>query len=201
MRSPALLAAALLALALPATADAHRNHHHHRHHHHAPSARHATARAAEHCPDADLVPAPGNLGRVRAAIVCLHNEIRAGHGLPRLDENGRLRRTAAGHSSDMVRRGYFDHTTPGGVTMVDRIRHSGFVRPDRAWMIGENLEWGTGGLATPRGAMDAWMNSPEHRDNILERRYRRVGVGVSLGTPEDGGEPGATYTVDFGAIG
>ena len=189
-RSLAVLAAALLAAAVPATADARGRHH----------PRTAIARAAQHCANADLAPAPGNLAAVRAAILCLHNEIRAQHGLSRLGEDGRLRRAAAGHSSDMVAAGYFAHTALSGATMVDRIQHSGYIRPRRAWLVGENLEWGTGHLSTPRGAMQAWMDSAPHRANVLRRGYRELGVGVSLGTPGHGGEPGATYTVDFGAI-
>jgi uncharacterized protein YkwD len=84
--------------------------------------------------------------------------------------------------------------------MVDRILHSGYVRPDRGWMIGENLEWGTGRLATPRGAMRAWMDSPGHRANVLKPGYDELGVGISLGTPTAANPTGATYTVDFGTI-
>ena len=158
----------------------------------------AKVRAADRdCPNADLVPAPGNLSAVRAAVLCLHNKVRAQRGLPPLREDGDLRQAAAGHSSDMVDRGYFEHTTPSGRTMVDRIVGAGYVRANAGWMLGENLEWGTGSLATPRGAVKAWLNSPPHRANLLKRGYREVGVGVALGVPT-GGERGATYTVDFG---
>jgi hypothetical protein len=47
--------------------------------------------------------------------------------------------------------------------------------------------------------MVAWMNSPEHRDNILEPDYDEVGIGVVPGTPGDTSW-GATYTTDFGAV-
>jgi hypothetical protein len=47
--------------------------------------------------------------------------------------------------------------------------------------------------------MVAWMNSPEHRDNILEPEYDEVGIGVVPGTPGDTSW-GATYTTDFGAV-
>ena len=198
--------AALLALAVPASADAgsgymaqrvaianigpatHGNGH---------LARARSSQSRE-CADADLVPAPGNLARIRAAVLCLHNQIRAQHDLPLLHEQNRLRRAAAGHSSDMVDRGYFEHTTPGGRTMVERIVGAGYVRASAGWLLGENLEWGTGRLATPRGAVRAWLDSPPHRANLLKRGYRDVGIGVSLGVPV-GNDPGATYTVDFGA--
>ena len=155
------------------------------------------ARAAQACPDADLQPAPGNLGRIRAAILCLHNQIRAEHHLPRLRENKRLRNAAVGHSRDMVRTHYFEHTSPSGRTMVDRILAARYVRADQGWTLGENLEWGTGSLATPRGAMDAWMRSPGHRSNLLGRSFRELGVGVVIGVPVSDAT-GATYTVDFG---
>jgi uncharacterized protein YkwD len=193
------LAAAALALALPATAAARDEYMAKR----VPLAHAAgtKARSAQGCANADLVPNAGNLPAIRTAIVCLHNQIRAEHGLAQLGTDARLRKAALGHSADMAGRDYFEHTSPGGETMVDRLEQSGYVRPNRGWMVGENLEWGTGSLATPRGAMKAWMNSAGHRANILRGGYRELGVGIALGTPQSGLSGGATYTVDFGAIG
>lgn len=192
---------AIAALAVPASADAgfaakrvamaHIAPTSPRHHH---GARLAGLNA---CPDADLMPARSDLGRIRAAVLCLHNQVRAQHGLPVLHDASRLRQAASAHSADMVDHRYFEHTTPGGRTMVDRILAAGYVRANAGWMLGENLEWGTGSLATPRGAVQAWLNSPEHRANLLRRGYREVGIGVAVGVPT-GGSPGATYTVDFG---
>jgi uncharacterized protein YkwD len=157
-----------------------------------------SARAAqEGCADADLQPAAGNLDEIRDAVLCLHNEIRARHDLPLLRENPRLRRAAAGHSEDMVSRRFFEHTAPGGVTMVDRILRVRYARADQGWAFGENLAWGTGRLGTPRGVMQAWMDSPGHRANVLRRAYRELGIGVVTGIPS-GADGGATYTADFG---
>jgi uncharacterized protein YkwD len=178
----ALLAAAL---AGPAAAGADAKHRPHR------------AKAAQECADADLEPTADNLGRIRGAILCLHNKIRSEHNLPLLREHKRLRKAALGHSRDMVRDRYFEHTTPQGQTMVDRILRARYVREDQGWALGENLEWGTGALATPRGAMDAWMESPGHRANILKGSFREMGVGVVLGVPVSNAD-GATFTVDFG---
>ncbi|MGH2949583.1 MAG: CAP domain-containing protein, partial [Solirubrobacteraceae bacterium] len=155
------------------------------------------ARAAQECADADLEPTPDNLARVRSAILCLHNQVRARDGLPAMRENARLRRAALGHSRAMVADGFFEHTTPRGVTMVDRIMRARYVRRDQGWALGENLAWGTGSLATARGAVQAWMDSPGHRANILKRSYRELGVGVVVGVPVSDAA-GATYTVDFG---
>jgi uncharacterized protein YkwD len=158
----------------------------------------AEAQAAQECADADLEATNENLGRIRSAILCLHNQIRAENDLPALRENKRLRKAALGHSKDMVKDGFFEHTTPEGVTMVDRILKAKYVGEDEGWVLGENLAWGTGSLGTPRGAVDAWMDSPGHRANVLKKAYREMGVGVVVGVPVSDAA-GATYTVDFGA--
>jgi len=184
------LALVAAALAAPSVADAK----------HRPGNPHkVVARAAQSCPDADLEPAAGNLGRIRAAILCLHNQIRAQNHLPLLREHKRLRKAAVGHSRDMVRAHYFEHTSPSGRTMVDRILAARYVREDQGWALGENLEWGTGSLATPRGALEAWMRSPGHRANILQRSFREMGVGVVVAVPVSDAR-GATYTIDFGRV-
>jgi uncharacterized protein YkwD len=158
------------------------------------------ARAAEQpCADADLMPTAGNGDAVRGAILCLHNQIRAQRGLPLLHENPRLRRAADAHSQDMVDNRFFEHTTPSGVTMVQRILRARYASNRVGWSFGENLAWGTGSLSTPRGVVDAWMASAGHRANILKRSYREIGIGVVTGIPS-GGHDGATYTADFGVI-
>jgi uncharacterized protein YkwD len=163
------------------------------------SAVHRAHKAQAGCADADLAPDGANDDRIRAAILCLHNEIRAEHHLPALKANVRLRDAAEGHSQNMVSRGFFDHTTPTGVTMVDRILHTRYTNRNQAWTLGENLAWATGTMATPRGVVKMWMNSPGHRANILKRAYREIGVGVVVGTPM-GSRSGATYTTDFGVV-
>jgi uncharacterized protein YkwD len=155
------------------------------------------ARAAQDCANVDLEATKDNLGQIREAILCLHNKIRAEHDLPALRENKRLRKAAVGHSKDMVKDRFFEHTTPEGTTMVDRILRAKYVREDEGWALGENLAWGTGSFGTPRGAVDAWMNSPGHRANLLRRTYRDVGIGIVLGVPVSDAA-GTTYTVDFG---
>jgi uncharacterized protein YkwD len=42
------------------------------------------------------------------------------------------------------------------------------------------------------------MNSPGHRANILERRYREVGIGVATGAPRGSWDAAATYATEFG---
>jgi uncharacterized protein YkwD len=158
----------------------------------------AKAHASQDCGNTDVLPTADNLAQIRAAVLCLHNQTRAAKGLPLLRENAKLDKAALGHSDDMVSEGYFDHTTPGGTSFVDRILAAGYVKRDSGWVLGENLAWGTGDLSTPDGVMTSWMNSPGHKANILKRAYREVGIGIKLGVPSDG-TVGATYTLDFGA--
>ena len=160
----------------------------------------APARAAQQgCENADITPTDANEPAVREAVLCLHNEIRAERGLPALRQDARLRRAAVAHSDDMVARRFFEHTTPAGVTMVDRIMASRYASRDVGWSLGENLAWGTGRLATPRSIMRAWMDSPGHRANIVKRTYREIGIGIVTGVPTSGAA-GATYTADFGMV-
>jgi uncharacterized protein YkwD len=149
------------------------------------------------CANTDITPTADNLELVRAAILCLHNQVRAQNGLPALKDNAKLRRAALGHSADMVDEGYFDHTEPSGDTFVDRILGAGYAKKTDGWTLGENLAWGTGALSTPAAVMNAWMISPGHKANILKKAYHEVGIGIRLGVPSDG-DVGATVTADFG---
>jgi uncharacterized protein YkwD len=177
-----VLPAALAAFALAAPASA-------------PAA--VSRAAASHCANTQVLPTRSNLRIVRAALLCLHNQIRAQHGLPALKANGKLVKAALGHSASMVRRRYFDHTDPNGRTFVARILGAGYASRRQGWALGENIGWGTGRLATPAAIMSAWMKSPGHRANILERSYREIGIGIKLGVPTTA-RSGATFTVDFG---
>ena len=145
-------------------------------------------------------PNRANLEVVRSAVLCLHNAERARHGLPRLSESSRLRRAAERHSSHMVNAHFFDHTSPGGTTMVDRIRRTGYTSGAGGWSLGENIGWGSGRLATAAQIQRAWMKSPGHRSNILKRSFRQIGIGIETGLPVrlSASQSGATYTTDFG---
>ena len=162
----------------------------------APSASRAHAATAV-CPGANTVPTAENLGAVRAAIDCLHSRIRAQHGLPLLVESNRLGRAATAHSADMVAHRYFEHTTPSGTTLLDRLIGGSYLRGSQNWSLGENLAWGTGTQSTAASIMRGWMASPGHRANILRRDYRELGVGIVAAVPSDG-TAGATFTADFG---
>jgi uncharacterized protein YkwD len=157
-------------------------------------------KAAQACANTDLKPTRANLELVRDAILCLHNRERLGRGLPKLKENPKLRRAAERHSDNMVSASFFDHTSPGGSTMLSRVRKTGYTRGARSWALGENIAWGSGGLATAAQIHRSWMNSAGHRANILQRSFREIGIGVETGLPVrlSAAQSGATYTTDFG---
>lgn len=149
------------------------------------------------CANADARPSDANLPAIRRATLCLLNVERRARGRAPLRFNRALAQAANGFALQMVQRQFFDHVSPAGTTLVQRIRLTSYLGHVARWSIGENLAWGGGELATPGETMRAWMNSAAHRRNILDRRFREVGVGVALGTPT-GRESGATYATEFG---
>ena len=58
-------------------------------------------------------------------------------------------------------------------------------------LTAQNIGYGTGPNATPAGIVQAWMLSPHHRDNLLDRAYTEVGIGIAPGAPSATDEPGA----------
>jgi uncharacterized protein YkwD len=172
-RARALLATvATLAVALGAATDSR-----------AASCASASASAAS-------VPAP----TAGAAVRCLVNAERTSRGLPALAPSDRLSAAAGAHSADMVARRFFDHVSPGGATLTDRVRRAGY--PGRT--LGEDIGWGTYELGSPAAIVRAWMHSPPHRAVILSPRFREIGVGIALGTPTEPTTDGAVYVLDLG---
>jgi uncharacterized protein YkwD len=151
------------------------------------------------CPGTDARPGSVSVGSFRASTLCLLNRERRARGMRKLRTNKRLGRAARGHASDMAQRDYFAHDSLSGQSFTDRIRHTGYLSHARSWTVGENLAWGTGHKGSPREIVVAWMNSPEHRANILQRRFREIGIGVVGGAPQGNAQGGATYATDFGA--
>jgi uncharacterized protein YkwD len=155
--------------------------------------------SASACADTDLLPAADTLGRVAASTLCLLNEERAAAGLRPVVENAALTRASRDYSQLMVDQRFFAHESPDGTDVVDRVTSAGYLRANEGgWVVGENLAWAQGVLASPRKVVQAWMNSAGHRRNILSADYKEIGLGIVLGTPYPG-PAGATFTTDFGA--
>ena len=136
-------------------------------------------------------------GQARKAVLCLVNRERDEHGLPSLDRNRKLQKAAQRHNDRMDGTGCFSHQCPGEPALDARLDDylSGGLS---GWGIGENVAWGSGDTATPQAIVQAWMNSPGHRANILSRDWREIGVGFSPGSPSSGNALAGIYTTDFG---
>jgi uncharacterized protein YkwD len=155
------------------------------------------------CQNTQLTPEPVNLELARNAVFCLVNRVRAEHAETPLIRNAQLEQAAEGHGAEMISVDYFEHISPTGETPVDRIRLTGYIPgPQVGYVIGENLAWGTLSLSTPQAIVEAWVASPKHLANILEGQYRETGIGVVPSVPAElsGGQPGATYSQEFGVI-
>ena len=153
------------------------------------------------CPHADEVPTAATVTQARVATLCLLNRERATHGRGALRANLALRGAAASFSQAMVAHDFFDHVSPGGSTVVSRVRRTSYLDSARSWMLGENIAWGSGSLSTPAKTVDAWMHSAGHRRNILAKGFDHIGIGIALGAPVPlpAAQPAATYTTDFGS--
>jgi uncharacterized protein YkwD len=158
---------------------------------------------ATRCENTELTPEAGNLGLIRAAVLCLVNVKRAQNGESPLRLSAQLGQAAEGHDHELISADYFAHVSPSGLTPVDRVRGTGYI-PGRSvgYVIGENLAWGTYGLSTPAAIVSAWIASPGHLANILESQYTETGISVLAQVPPSlaNGAPGATYAQEFGVI-
>ena len=155
-----------------------------------------SAAMARACPGANLAPTVVHAAQVRRATLCLLNRQRVRHGLRRLRLHRSLGNAATRYARLMVAKHFFNHVSPGGSTMTQRIERTRYLRHTRAWSLGENLAWGAGSSATPARIVNAWMHSAGHRANILDDSYREIGIGIALGSPVGGS--GATYVNEFG---
>jgi uncharacterized protein YkwD len=156
----------------------------------------ALVQDADGCPHSGAVPRPDDIELTRAAILCLLTQERAKHGLPPLRHNAILEDASQRHSEDMAARDFFAHDTPEGLTPAQRMTAAGY--PPGGVSVGENLYWGEQALATPVEAVDGWMHSPGHRENILRPQFAEVGVGVAYEAPIPSHGRSAVYTTDFG---
>ncbi|MDP9297018.1 MAG: CAP domain-containing protein [Actinomycetota bacterium] len=99
-------------------------------------------------------------------MLALTNRSRAAHGVPRLKLNSHLSDVAKRHSRSMASQGTLFHTA----NVPHELRHYHWS----TW--GENVGMTSGTLGD---LQDAFMKSPVHRENILNRKFTHVGIGVA----------------------
>lgn len=113
-------------------------------------------------------------------IALLVNKERIYYGLSPLKVDDQLATAANNKSKDMMSRSYFEHYAYG-LTPWDFIHNSGYNYSS----AGENLAMN---FQTSEGMVDAWMNSPLHRQNILNPDYEDMGIGISKGFYYENGQ-------------
>src|SRR4051812_22647155 len=150
------------------------------------------------CAAASVAPSGANLRQISRSILCLLNAERSARGLSSLKPNKKLARAAIRHSRNMVARHYFSHNGPDG-NPLSRIKRARYIPRFGFWTVGENLAFGTGTAASPAEIVKAWMNSPEHKANILTAAFKQIGIGIVPKAPT-GSDAGATFTTTFGGI-
>ena len=156
------------------------------------------ASAAPRCARADLRPGQIGAKALGKATRCMINRRRAAHGLRLLRRDHRLAVAARRHSRDMVAHRYFAHESRDGGRFSARIARTGWMSGRGRWSVGENLAWGSGAQADTRSIVATWMRSAGHRHNMLNPRFRVIGIGVVSGVPVSA-NAGRTYTTDFGS--
>lgn len=129
--------------------------------------------------------APASADPAEAEVLAAVNVARAANGCPALAWDEALAQVARAHSADMAARDYVEHTNPDGLSPFDRAAAAGTSAS------AENI---AAGQQSAAAAMESWMNSPGHRDNILNCSLTRLGVGVGYG-----GSYGITWTQLFGS--
>jgi hypothetical protein len=101
----------------------------------------------------------------------------------------------------MVSHHYFAHEAGGRPTLLERVLGSGYFIGATTGLYAEDLAVGPTVEATARNVVSAWMQSPDHRANILDTRLREVGIGAAFANPDPAfyaNYPSTVYTADFG---
>lgn len=107
-------------------------------------------------------------------VVALVNEARSQAGLSALSSDAALARVAYDKAKDMADNGYFNHDSPTHGSPFEMMQAYGISYG----YAGENI---AKGQRTPQEVVDAWMNSPGHRANILSGNFTTIGVGYYNG--------------------
>jgi uncharacterized protein YkwD len=141
------------------------------------------------------------LSSLEADIVTRMNAQRTIRGLRPLRVSIGLTAAANYHCRQMGLFGFFEHESRNGTPFwrrIERFYHSGRYR---YWSVGENILYQSPQASGPSAVHD-WMVSPPHRENILSREYREVGVAAvhfNSAPGAYGGHPVTIVTADFGA--
>jgi len=131
------------------------------------------------------------------SMLCLINAVRAAKGLPGLEASPLLSDSARDKLTDELRCNDFSHTACGR-NFTHAFEEAGYAGAGFRWKVGENLSVGSGGLASPRSTVEAWLASPDHRANILSSEWRDQGIALQQGVSLAGISGASAWVSHFG---
>jgi uncharacterized protein YkwD len=140
------------------------------------------------------------LSSLESGVVGGINALRAQSGLTPLTLSSELTAAARAHTTEMAADGYFEHESANGEAFWKRVA-AFYPQGDRSfWSVGENLLYASPDIDAA-GTVQAWIDSPKHRANMLNPRWRDIGVGAVHAVAAPGeyqGQDVTIVTVDFG---
>ncbi len=107
-------------------------------------------------------------------LIALTNKERLKYNLAPLFPNGTLTKAALNKASDLLKGQYFAHNSPSGKkfsTWVKEVQYNYYI-------VGENL---AEGFSNDEMIIQAWMESPTHRQNILQSEFKEIGMAILKG--------------------
>jgi hypothetical protein len=122
------------------------------------------------------------------------NQARKDNAKPVLVENSQLDQAANAKAQDMMTRDYWSHMTPDGKTPWTFVSAAGY----HYQKAGENLAYGFGSSSE---VIKGWLNSPAHKENLLDSNYRDVGFGIANSPNYQGNGPETIVVAIYGQPG
>lgn len=119
------------------------------------------------------------------------NEARSENQLPALKLNKKLNSAAQSKAIDMAKKNYWSHTTPDGKEPWIFINNANYTYKK----AGENLAYG---FSDPSQVLSGWLNSPSHRENVLDRDYQDIGFGYANSPDFDNNGPATIVVAMYG---
>ena len=140
------------------------------------------------------------LPALQARLLAQINDLRREAGLAPLRASPALAAAAHEQSVSMAEHGFFGHDSFSGAPFWKRVETQVSETRDGAWRVGENLVWSSPQLSARR-ALELWLNSPPHRQNLLTAAWREVGIAAVHASAAPGvyaGQDVTILTADFG---
>ncbi len=134
------------------------------------------------CPNANSAPNEASKQEFVKSITCLINKERTSRGLKALDNNSDLKGIMSDHVKKMIQQDCLKHRCDGESSIKSRLFESGYLNGADSFRFGENL----GYEQTPNEMIDRWLASDYHKGNILNPKFKDLGVAVEYGSPKSG---------------